>query len=219
MNESVGVGEETVDARTATSRRSRRRRRSVVAGALVVAFGAVVVALANGDSAREGTLVPIPVAPGMVLPVTTVGFSPQRANTSPPIIEGDAAAGSRLSASTGSWIVPPTSFRYRWQRCDTTGTACVDIDGAVLVWYQPTAADIGGTIRVVVDAYLVLVPPSLYCAIQLGLGPVTGSIGSCGASESKYLGSGVSEVTVVVEREMPVVESTTTICYSGVSCE
>ena len=41
---------------------------------------------------------------------------------SPPSISGIAVAGQRLTASPGTWSHAPTSFRYKWKRCNRAGT-------------------------------------------------------------------------------------------------
>jgi hypothetical protein len=79
------------------------------------------------------------------------GIAP--ANTSPPILTGDAREGAALAASRGTWTgTRPIRVSYRWQRCDPAGKACTDIALANTAGYQPTSADIGKKIRVVVAA-------------------------------------------------------------------
>lgn len=75
-------------------------------------------------------------------------------NTEPPAVTGPAHRdGTALGASTGTWDGTATiSYTYRWQRCDATGADCVDIGGAVAAAYTPAAADVGATLRVVVEA-------------------------------------------------------------------
>jgi lysophospholipase L1-like esterase len=74
------------------------------------------------------------------------------ANTAPPAISGVPQEGRNLSASTGSWSGPPTSYAYQWQRCDGAGAACADIDGATDSSYQVAGEDVGLTLRVAVTA-------------------------------------------------------------------
>jgi Concanavalin A-like lectin/glucanases superfamily/Putative amidase domain/WD40-like Beta Propeller Repeat len=74
------------------------------------------------------------------------------ANTEPPPIYGEAVAGNRLEAGTGSWT-NAVVFSYDWQLCDATGGSCVDIPGANgerFESYATTAAEAGHTIRVIV---------------------------------------------------------------------
>src|SRR5262249_37956768 len=46
----------------------------------------------------------------------------------------------------------PTSFHYRWSRCDTAGAACLAISGATGKIYTVSASDVGHTLRVTVTA-------------------------------------------------------------------
>jgi hypothetical protein len=80
------------------------------------------------------------------------GTPPPPQSTSPPTISGTAAEGQTLTASTGSWTNTPTSYAYRWRRCDAGGGACADVAGAQAAQYTPTGADVGATLRVRVTA-------------------------------------------------------------------
>ncbi|MHB8491638.1 MAG: S8 family peptidase, partial [Solirubrobacteraceae bacterium] len=73
-------------------------------------------------------------------------------NTALPTISGEALESKTLSAGAGSWASNPTSFSYRWLRCNTTGGSCVEIGGQALAAYELTSADVGHTIRVEVTA-------------------------------------------------------------------
>ena len=58
-----------------------------------------------------------------------------------------------MSADPGNWNATGTpTYTYQWQRCDAAGNGCQDIPGATSSTYTPTAADVGGTVRVVVTA-------------------------------------------------------------------
>lgn len=72
-------------------------------------------------------------------------------NTKLPTISGTATVGSTLTASAGNWSNNPTSFSYRWKRCDTSGNTCALTGGTGKI-YTVTSADIGHTIRVTVKA-------------------------------------------------------------------
>jgi hypothetical protein len=57
-----------------------------------------------------------------------------------------------LTSSPGSWNGGPTSYSYRWQRCSSVGTNCVDIPGATTATYKPTPADLHDSVRSTVRA-------------------------------------------------------------------
>jgi hypothetical protein len=69
-----------------------------------------------------------------------------------PTISGTAEVGLTLVATRGTWKGSPTSFHFQWNRCDTTGAACVAIGGATAKIYTPTNSDIAHTLRVAVTA-------------------------------------------------------------------
>src|SRR6476659_6838276 len=73
-------------------------------------------------------------------------------NKTPPTIKGTAEVGLTVFATRGTWSGSPTSFRFAWLRCDTTGAACAAIPGATGRSYPPTTSDIGHTLRVRVTA-------------------------------------------------------------------
>lgn len=73
-------------------------------------------------------------------------------NLTPPTIYGTAELGLALKARHGKWTQSPTSYSYRWQRCNPLGVECKRIIGATSQAYFPSAADLGATLRVVVTA-------------------------------------------------------------------
>ncbi len=74
-------------------------------------------------------------------------------NTAPPAITGLAAEGQALSTNNGEWRTGlPLTYTYQWESCDSLGMACTPIVGAVHASYEPTAIDVGNTVRVVVVA-------------------------------------------------------------------
>ncbi len=74
-------------------------------------------------------------------------------NTTPPSISGPTRVGRTLRTSNGSWAgSTPFSFTYQWWRCDTSGAACLAIDGATAKRYVLTSADEGHTLRATVTA-------------------------------------------------------------------
>jgi hypothetical protein len=73
-------------------------------------------------------------------------------NTSPPTITGTTSEGNTLTASNGSWANSPTSFAYQWRRCDSSGSGCTDVSGAMKKTYTLVSDDADHTLRVVVTA-------------------------------------------------------------------
>lgn len=65
------------------------------------------------------------------------------ANLTPPTIMGTARQGQTLTEAHGSWSNSPTAYGYRWERCNTAGSACSGIPGATGASYALTAADVG----------------------------------------------------------------------------
>lgn len=70
--------------------------------------------------------------------------------TSSPRISGTPAIGSTLSVTAGTWADPQPTFTYQWYRSRGRGVAL--ISGATTTSYQPTAADAGRQLVVVVLA-------------------------------------------------------------------
>ena len=72
--------------------------------------------------------------------------------TKAPRISGRARVGKRLSASRGSWIGPPTAYRFQWLRCNTRGGHCKRIGGATRTRYRLIKRDAKHRLRVRVTA-------------------------------------------------------------------
>jgi hypothetical protein len=71
------------------------------------------------------------------------------AATAAPTISGNAAAGSTLTASPGTWSgASPITFQYQWLVCDANGNACHNIGGATTATYQVRNGDTGNTLRI-----------------------------------------------------------------------
>src|SRR5205823_4352550 len=90
-------------------------------------------------------------------------------------ISGTAEEGLVLTASPGNWSNSPTSYAYRWRRCNTQGIECVAISGASLSTYLVGSADVGFTLRVKVIAYNAAGHSSAISASTDVIGPLTGS--------------------------------------------
>jgi len=75
-------------------------------------------------------------------------FGPAPQNTSPPVISGTATEQHTLTESHGSWTNNPTSYRYEWEDCDSSGSSCFVIAGATKRRLTLTSDDVGHTIRV-----------------------------------------------------------------------
>jgi RHS repeat-associated protein len=74
-------------------------------------------------------------------------------STAAPAVSGVAIAGRTLSATTGTWSGPaPITYDYQWQRCNTAGESCANIEGASGSTYMLATGDIASTVRVVVTA-------------------------------------------------------------------
>jgi hypothetical protein len=69
-------------------------------------------------------------------------------NTQRPTISGEPVVGKQLSATEGTWTNSPTSYQYRWMRCDANGLECQDIQLAQAKNYLVRAADVGSRIKV-----------------------------------------------------------------------
>jgi serine protease AprX len=69
-------------------------------------------------------------------------------NTAAPAVLGTAEEDQTLSAAHGSWDgAQPFDFAYQWQRCDTEGESCSDIEGAHRESYKLRRHDVGTTVR------------------------------------------------------------------------
>ncbi|HEY3760066.1 MAG TPA: CAP domain-containing protein [Solirubrobacteraceae bacterium] len=81
----------------------------------------------------------------------TAQVAPPRNIISPTII-GAPVEHSVLFANPGSWANEPTSYSYRWLRCDTSGSGCVPIADVTSDAYEVAAPDVGSTLRLEVAA-------------------------------------------------------------------
>jgi hypothetical protein len=113
-------------------------RRALVALGLTAAFAVPLAVFSGMGSAASGTAAQAQYAPS---------------NTAAPTISGTAQEGQKLTATTGTWSSSTdVKYAFQWQRCNSTGAACVDIAGATSQSYTVQAADVGNTLRAVVTA-------------------------------------------------------------------
>ena len=87
---------------------------------------------------------------GLVAVATALAASPR--STSPPTIDGTFRQGSSLTTSNGLWANNPTSYSYRWHRCDSNGASCVNIPRESGSRYRLVREDVGRTIVSLVTA-------------------------------------------------------------------
>lgn len=91
----------------------------------------------------------VPTATVTVDP-TTVG---KPVNTELPKITGKAKVRKKLTASTGTWTgAQPTTFKYRWKKCNSKGKSCKSISRATKSSFTPSSKYAGRRLRVVVTA-------------------------------------------------------------------
>ena len=91
------------------------------------------------------------VLAGLTAAATALAAPPREA--SQPTLEGGPfRQGVTIRAGNGIWTNNPTSFVYRWQRCDASGNGCGNIGGATAQNYRLVQADVGRTVRVLVTA-------------------------------------------------------------------
>lgn len=88
------------------------------------------------------------VGPARSAQTAVVAESTASQNTARPTITGDPEVAQQLTASEGTWTNSPTSYPYRWMRCDADGLACEEIQLAQAKNYQVRAVDVGFRIRV-----------------------------------------------------------------------
>jgi hypothetical protein len=73
--------------------------------------------------------------------------TPTPESSGAPMVSGTTAVGQQLSTSDGTWTNSPTSYSYRWQRCDSNGMNCLTIAKATTATYKLILADGGHTVR------------------------------------------------------------------------
>jgi hypothetical protein len=74
-------------------------------------------------------------------------------NTSLPTVSGTDVQGSVLTATPGTWTgYPSFGFTYTWQRCPASGEGCTMLTTAHATTYTLTAADVGYSMRIYIQA-------------------------------------------------------------------
>lgn len=129
---------------------------SSVAGAAVVVPGAPPLPVEDEDGeSRPAWQRPAALAAVLVLAIVVVVLATgdgEVRNTALPSIGGTPRVLEVLTADPGEWTAGELEFAYQWQRCDLAGSACEQIDGAVLPSYQAGNDDVGLRLRVEVTA-------------------------------------------------------------------
>lgn len=98
-----------------------------------LALGAVVLVVGGGAVSAATTARPV--------------------NQSPPTVSGNAAVGSVLQGTLGTWSGNPTDFNTWWQRCNGKGGSCQNIQGTGgQRSYRLVDADAGHRVRFDVGA-------------------------------------------------------------------
>ncbi|HWG56050.1 MAG TPA: hypothetical protein VNT58_05950 [Gaiellaceae bacterium] len=69
-----------------------------------------------------------------------------------PTLEGTFRQGSTITLTNGRWANNPTSFAYRWLRCDGNGQNCTQIANETSNRYRLRSVDVGRTIVGLVTA-------------------------------------------------------------------
>ena len=75
---------------------------------------------------------------------------PQPKLVADPIVSGSVNRAATVSGTAGKYTANPTQFDYQWQR--DTGSGFSDISGATNSTYATVQDDVGGKVRVVVEA-------------------------------------------------------------------
>lgn len=96
----------------------------------------VTVTATNGGGSASVTTAPTAVTIAAVAP--SVVSAPTAG------AEGEPAVGVTYAASPGTWDGTPTiGFTYQWFDCDSTGSRCTPIPGAIGATYVLSSADVG----------------------------------------------------------------------------
>jgi Concanavalin A-like lectin/glucanases superfamily len=130
------TGGECEDIAGATSSTYTLQDGDVGGSVRVIVTASNVVGSASATSAASARVAP-------VAPV----------NSSLPSILGSSVEGQILTASPGVWSGSPApSYTFQWERCNSGGESCSDIEGVTGTTYLLGAVDVGYTLRVRVVA-------------------------------------------------------------------
>jgi len=103
--------------------------------------------MARLPSRRRLRTLALVAAPLSALVVAAVAYAAPPREVQQPTLEGTFRRGSTIAVSNGRWTNNPTSFRYRWFRCDAGGANCVVLAGETSNSYRLRAADVGRTVK------------------------------------------------------------------------
>ncbi len=94
------------------------------------------------------------VAAALALGVTAVpAFAAVPEATVRPVVSPSTPhLGVTETTTTGTWTGNPTSYSYRWLRCNAGGGECGAISGATSTTYTPVEADVGHSLKSEVKA-------------------------------------------------------------------
>ncbi|HEY8646655.1 MAG TPA: hypothetical protein VIL77_12330 [Gaiellaceae bacterium] len=102
----------------------------------------VVVTASNADGNAPATSEATDVVDSKSGPVNSVK----------PAVSGTATVGQEFKVSTGTWSPKPSSYGYQWQRCTSTGTACINVAGETSSVYGVRSIDVDHRLRALVTA-------------------------------------------------------------------
>jgi hypothetical protein len=121
-----------------------------------------VVEAANGGTIQNAFSTATPA----VVPASVKGPTPGLG----PVVNGFAGVGQQLVASPGIWTgVGPTTFAYRWYRCDGNGSHCSLAQSSTANTYTALAKDAGDTIALTIKATDAVGSTTAYASL---VGPV-----------------------------------------------
>jgi WD40-like Beta Propeller Repeat/RTX calcium-binding nonapeptide repeat (4 copies) len=118
-----------------------------------------------------------------------------------PTIAGTALPGRQLTANIGTYGGDaPVATPFRWYRCDATGEDCHVVKGATKVTYEPTANDVGYTLRLFVfasNAYGKLLAKSAPTIAVAATPPSVPGRRIVGTAKGDYLAGGGHDDTIL----------------------